>query len=185
MKKLCLHRLPTLKVSCFIIVLLLASLISEQMETATTAQLWDTKQSVPRRWKTYTDTLHGFSISYPPDYYQSTKRPAFAGLITLQHRRLDAQIFIYVDIPFDLQKFVKQAPTGYEDPPQPVQAGGKTFYYYGPGGGGVTYADHYFFNLRGKTLNITFDGPYIHDKTPSKETKALEPAVLASLRVFK
>ena len=50
-------------------------------------------------------------------------------MIRLQHRRLDARIYIYAsDEPFDLQKLIKQAPTGMLDPPQPVQAGGKTFY---------------------------------------------------------
>ncbi|MBZ5545331.1 MAG: hypothetical protein LAO07_16890 [Acidobacteriia bacterium] len=82
-----------------------------------------------------------------------------------------------------MHKLIQQAPTGMIDPPQPVQAGGKTFYYYGPGGG-VCYADRYFFNLRGKTLTVDFAGPCTNDKTPTEETKALEPVVLASLRVF-
>ena len=37
----------------------------------------------------------------------------------------------------------------------------QSFYYYGPGGGGVEYPDQYFLNLKRKTLLIIFDGPYI------------------------
>ena len=54
-----------------------------------------------------------------------------------------------------------------------------------PGGGGVQYADEYFFNLRGKTLTITFDGPYDGGKTPSAETKKLELEILATFSVFR
>jgi hypothetical protein len=83
-----------------------------------------------------------------------------------------------------LQSFVKTAPTGYETPPEPVHVGQYTFYYYGPGGGGVQYPDKYFFNLWGKTLYITFDGPYVGDKTPSAETKKLESEILATFSTF-
>jgi hypothetical protein len=54
----------------------------------------------------------------------------------------------------------------------------------GPGGGGVLYSDDYLFNLRGRLLHIEFDGPYIHDKTPSEETKTLEPKLLATFQTF-
>jgi hypothetical protein len=64
------------------------------------------------------------------------------------------------------------------------RAGEYAFYYYGPGGIGVSYPNTYFFNLRGKTLYITFDGPYINDKTPSAETKKLERELLATFRLF-
>jgi hypothetical protein len=33
------------------------------------------------------------------------------------------------------------APTGIDDPPERKQIGPETFYYYGPGGGGVDYVD--------------------------------------------
>ena len=52
------------------------------------------------------------------------------------------------------------------------------------GGGGVEYPDQFFFNLKGKTLYIVFDGPYINDKTPADETKKIEEKVLASFRTF-
>ncbi len=195
----CRCSLRTLKTFCCMAGLLLAGCISARRETAAANQASDAKLSVPRGWKTYTDPLHGFRISYPSDYKRASESlpepranlPCMEigfpcpGEIRFQHRRLDAHIFIYAsDEPFNLQKLVKLAPTGIEDPPQPVQAGGKTFYYYGAGGGGVCYGDSYFFNLRGKTLLVLFDGPCIDEKTPTEEIKALEPVVLASLRVF-
>jgi hypothetical protein len=85
---------------------------------------------------------------------------------------------------FDLQSFVETAPTGIDSPPEPIHIGQYTFHYYGPGGGGVQYADAYFFNLRGKTLTITFDGPYDGDKTPSAETRKLEREILATFSTF-
>jgi hypothetical protein len=98
---------------------------------------------------------------------------------------VEASIYItFEDKAFDLQSLVARAPTGYDSPPEPAPAGPNTFYYYGPGGGGVDYADQYFFDLKGKTLYISFSGPYVNDKTPSSETKALEPKLLASLRTF-
>ena len=185
MTKPCRYPLPTLKISYSMVALLLVSCILARMETAAANQASGAKLSAPRGWKTYTDPLHRFRISYPSDYERAVNPADPPGMIRVQHRRLDARIVIYAsDEPFDLQEFVKQAPTGAENPPGPVQAGGKTFYYYGAGGGGVSYPDEYFFNLRGKTLTVVFDGPYINDKSPSKETKALEPVVLASLRVF-
>ena len=143
------------------------------------------KRPVPRGWKTHTDPLHCFSISYPPDYKRVVNPSDRVGLIRLQYRRLNAHLFIYAsDERFDLQEFVKRAPTGVITPPAPVQVDGKTFYVYGPGGGGVCYADRYFFNLRGKTLSVDFAGPCVNSKTPTKEIKALKPLVLGSLRVF-
>jgi hypothetical protein len=86
--------------------------------------------------------------------------------------------------PFDLESFIKGAPTGSESPPEPVKIGDYTFYYYGPGGGGVCYPDQYFFNLLRKTLTIDFDGPCRNDKTPTPETKEIERRLLATFRTF-
>ena len=85
---------------------------------------------------------------------------------------------------FVLQCFVEIAPTGIVSPPEPIHIAQYTIYYYGPGGGGVQYADQYFFNLRGKTLTITFDGTYDGDKTPSAENQRLEPKILATFSIF-
>ena len=136
-------------------------------------------------WKTYIDRKHGFCLLYPPIYKRVSNTIHQEGLVTLS--RSDSQASIYITFEskaFDLQSFVERAPTGYDSPPDPVPAGPNTFYYYGAGGGGVSYADQYFFDLKGKTLYISFDGPYVNDKTPSPETKALEPRLLSSLRTF-
>lgn len=79
---------------------------------------------------------------------------------------------------------VRMAPMGYETPPDRVRIGKNTFYYYGPGGGGVAYPDGYFFNLRGKILVVDFDGPYENEKTPTPATKKMEQKLLASFRDF-
>jgi hypothetical protein len=76
------------------------------------------------------------------------------------------------------------APTGIDSPPEALQIGKNTFRYYGPGGGGVTYADVYYFDLRGKILAIGFDGPYENDKTPTSDTKQIERKVLESFQEF-
>jgi len=79
----------------------------------------------------------------------------------------------------------ERAPTGIDSPPEPVRIGDNTFYYYGPGGGGVFYPDQYYFNLKGKTLRIGFDGPYEDGiKTPTAEAKETEQKVLESFREF-
>ncbi len=157
-------------------------------------------------WRTYVDRLHGFCFSYPPTYApvakpwleKYTHAPDKSALERLrkaaqEHRLLrllntqDTTVSIIVsleDQPFNLESFVAGAPTGIEDPPERKQFGSETFYYYGPGGGGVEYPDQYFFDLKGKTLLIIFDGPYINDKTPSLDTKDLEERLLQTFRTF-
>jgi hypothetical protein len=150
----------------------------------------------PRGWKTYVDRVHGFAFAYPP-IYKRIRRPdrenwpeqataaAEGRWVGLQHQRSDARIdFILGDERFDLNSFVRNAPTGVEFPPSWVIEGDNLFYEYGAGGGGVEYPDQFFFNLKGKTLYIVFDGPYLNDKTPSDETKEIEDKMLASFRVF-
>ena len=83
-----------------------------------------------------------------------------------------------------MPRLVEMTPTGIESPPEPVHFGKNTFYYYGPGGGGVAYPDGYYYNLRGKILIINFDGPYENDKTPALATKKMEQKILASFREF-
>jgi hypothetical protein len=73
---------------------------------------------------------------------------------------------------FDLQKLIRDAPTGYDTPPTPKQFGANVFYYYGLGGGGVAYPDMYYFNLDGRALRILFEGPYLGDsKSPNDERR--------------
>ena len=136
-------------------------------------------------WRTYVDRPHGFCLLYPPVYKRVPSATQEKGLVTVSNSDSGANIFIFFENKaFDLQRLVEHAPTGYDSPPEPVSAGPNTFYYYGPGGGGVSYADQYFLNLKGKTLYITFDGPYVNNKTPSLETKTLEPRLLSTLRAF-
>lgn len=141
--------------------------------------------NAPEGWQPYVDRVHGFCFWYPPIYKRIANKVRVKNLVTFQRLDAEASLFIQADDkPFDLQGFVVTAPTGYLTPPGPIHVGHYTFYYYGPGGGGVQYADRYFFNLRGKTLCITFDGPYVNDKTPSEETKKLESEILATFSVL-
>jgi hypothetical protein len=159
-------------------------------------------ENAPKGWVVYIDRAHGFCFSYPPVYTPATKpwleentndpvwsqiaRKAFreGRLLLLQHKKFrDASIVVWLQTtPFDLESFAKGAPTGIEGPPEPVEVGRYTFYYYGPGG--VAYADGYFFNLRGKTLNIDFAGPYHNDNKPAPETKEMERRLLPTFRTF-
>lgn len=141
-------------------------------------------QKVRKGWQTYVNREHRFCVNIPFSYKRVNNPPTY-DLFRFKLLSSDATISVsFSDEPFDLQSFVKNAPTGVDSPPEPFQAGQNTFYYYGPGGGGVTYPDGFFFDLRGKVLVIAFDGPYIHDKTPSPETKKLETEILATVSTF-
>lgn len=161
-------------------------------------------KTAPSGWRTYVDRSHGFCFSYPLTYTPVAKpwlriytnAPDKSALKRLhkaaqEHRLLRLQskqnagiIVSLENEPFNLESFVPGAPTGIDGPPEPKEIGTETFYYYGPGGGGVEYADQYFFDLKGKTLLIVFDGPYTNDKTPSPETKVLEEQLLQTFRTF-
>jgi len=103
----------------------------------------------------------------------------------LENKRTGAKIGIcVVDEDFRSSNLMKMGPTGYDSPPEPVRVGTHIFYCYGPGGGGVSYPDGYFYNLRGKILVIYFDGPYENDKTPTAAAKTMEKKVLGTFREF-
>ncbi len=152
--------------------------------------------NTPPGWKTYVDKVHGFSFAYPP-LYKLIRKPdaserwpdrdeaATEGRwVGLRNQRSDGTIdFLLSSDRFDLNSFVESAPTGNEFPPAEVQEGDNTFYAYGAGGGGVEYPDQFFYNFKGKTLYIGFDGPYA-GKTPTDETKKIESEMLASFRTF-
>ncbi len=160
--------------------------------------------NTPKGWVVYIDRAHGFCFSYPPvytpsaeswldeyksqpDYWRTLSEAVHEGrLLQLQHKKFkDASIWVWLrPAQFDLESFVKGAPMGSESPPEPIKIGRYTFYYYGPGGGGVCYPDEYFFNLRGKTLNIDFDGPCRNDKTPTPEIKEIERRLLPTFRTL-
>ena len=162
-------------------------------------------ENAPKGWMVYIDRAHGFCLSYPPaytpsakswldeyksapDYWRTLSEAVHEGrLLQLQHKKFaDDSIWVWLQpTQFDLETFIEGAPTGSESPPEPVEIGRYTFYYYGPGGGGVCYPDQYFFNLRGKTLKIDFDGPCRGDKTPTPETKEIERRLLPTFRTFR
>lgn len=141
-------------------------------------------------WKTYRNEEYGFEIKYPNVYAQSSecsKSLTEICLVNIKHLNADASISIqFMDKNFNL-KDIKQrfAPTGNENLPEQIIAGQNIFYFYGAGGGGVSYPDNYFYNLNGKILIISFNGPYVSDKTPSDETKKLEPQILSTFKFIK
>lgn len=141
---------------------------------------------IPSGWSTYVDHAHGFCFQYPSIYRREHNKYDKQGTVTLRRAHSEGRIYVvFEDKAFDLQRFIEHAPTGYESPPEAMQFGPNTFYYYGPGGGGVSYADRFFHDLRGKTLYITFDGPYPDDdKSPTAETKEFEQKILASFRTY-
>ncbi len=145
----------------------------------------------PPGWKTYVNRAHGFSFAYPP-LYKLIRRPdtgmgktATRGRwVGLRNQSSDGRIdFRLTNKRFDLDSLKDHAPMGYEEPPPAVQEGDNTFYAYGAGGGGVEYPDQYFFNFRGKTLYIVFDGPY-QGKSPTEETEKIESQMLTSFRIL-
>ena len=136
----------------------------------------------PAGWRTFVDRAHRFCFQYPPVYKRipNNSRRNVTTIVALQD---EGQIFLWFDEhPFELQKLEEVSRSG--NAAEPTEINGLTFYYNGPGGGGVDYSDDYLFNLRGKLLHIEFDGPYIHDNHPSDETKKLEPRLLATFRTF-
>jgi hypothetical protein len=142
-------------------------------------------QAETTRWREYVDRDHHFCFRYPRSYTPiSHPKPNCRGP-KLEDITTGATIGVCADDQnFELSNFVRNAPTGIDSPPEPVRIGKNTFYYYGPGGGGVSYPDVYFFNLRGKVLAINFDGPYVHDKTPTRATKKMERKLLTTFREF-
>lgn len=141
-------------------------------------------------WKTYWNEEYGFEMKYPNIYKISTshqlneyqKSQGITYLVYLKHSDVNASISVqFTNINFNLQDIKRRyVPTGNENLPEQVIEGQNTFYFYGTGGGGVSYPDNYFYNLNGKLLIIGFDGPYVNDRTPSDETKQLEPQILST-----
>jgi len=166
-------------------ILLLAACCSVSAQTSAGKDLPCATRGPNHGWHTYVNRVHGFCFRYPPVYKRVPSVASFhADKDTVIFRRLhsDAYFFVwYESEAFDLQRFMRTA--GETSPPGPVPVGEYTFYYYGAGGGGVSYPDRYFFNLRGQTLYITFAGPY-NGNTSSPETKRLERELLETFRTF-
>jgi hypothetical protein len=154
----------------------------------------------PPGWKTYVNRVQGFSFAYPPldkpirrldagedrvnrdeDMEKAVTHGRWVGL---RNQSSDGRIdFLLTNERFDLESLKDHRPTGEEEPPPAVQEGNNTFYAYGAGGGGAEYPDQYFFNFKGKTLYIVFDGPY-QGKSPTEETKKIESQMLTSFQTF-
>jgi hypothetical protein len=155
--------------------------------------------SPEKGWVKLLDQTHRFCFWYPPTYKRkastrnvrfATKWRILAVLISSEPREASsgdnerAAITVCL-LPgvFDLQKLISDAPTGYDTPPTPKRYGANVFYYYGRGGGGVVYPDTYYFNLRGRTLQIMFDGPYRgYSQSPTGNTQTVEQVMLSSFR---
>lgn len=113
------------------------------------------------------------------------------GRLTTKPSRVDstdpdvATIEVYDEgFPFRVADLIRFSPIGDDNAPPLIHTAHADFYYCGPGGGGVTYPDNFYFGIRGRTFSIIFYGPYKDDKTPDAETKRIEPEVLASFRAF-
>jgi hypothetical protein len=142
-------------------------------------------QAETSSWRVYVDRDHHFCFRYPASYAPIPHPKAGCRGPKLEDKKRGTSIGICVlDEKFQPEVLIRMAPTGIDSPPEPMQIGKNTFYYYGPGGGGVNYPDVYYFDLGGKTLGIDFDGPYENEKTPTPATKQMEQRVLTSFREF-
>ncbi|NMC51825.1 hypothetical protein GYA54_03805 [Candidatus Kuenenbacteria bacterium] len=134
-------------------------------------------------WQTYHSNSYGFEFQFPTSY---SIKPSSEYALYLINASDNASIFLRIDGQFNLEIIKNNyAPTGLADPPKKVILGKNTFYYYGPGGGGVNYPDQYFYNLNGQLLIISFDGPYDNSKTPTDRTKKMESKLLSTFKIFK
>lgn len=157
-------------------------------------------------WRVFADRKDGFCFEYPSDYKRvaavlasgpcGVKEGCLLSLkknvppsspASNQDEVNNASIDLSsLRMPLQLDLLTRNAPTGDEDnSPKIVRFGGTSFYYYGPGGGGVTYPDQFFFKAKGQAFSIAFTGPYTNDKTPAEETKQIERRLLASFRHFR
>lgn len=147
--------------------------------------------------KRYVDYNLGFELSYPASYRVTELPCEFARwfaemgcqkLLYLSRGTGQSQgnIALILDRRhFSLARLeTGYAHTGWVEPRQ-IQIGTHTFYFYGAGGGGVTYPDDYLYDLNGLILNIKFDGPYASgSKSPTEETQQVEKKILGSFRVL-
>jgi hypothetical protein len=149
-------------------------------QTSVAADVPCSAKSGTAGWRTFVDRTHRFCFQYPPIYKAVRDTSKRRSIVNLE---AEGEIYLWLDKrPFKLQKLEDFSRSG--NPPEPTQINGVTFYYVGPGGGGVFYPDDYLFDLRGKILHIEFDGPYINDNHPSEGTRKLEPQLLATFRTF-
>jgi hypothetical protein len=154
--------------------------------------------SPEKGWVKFVDQARGYCFWYPPRYKREAApgkaealpdRQTLAILVSSELRqafeddKANADIGIYL-LPgaFNLSRLIPEAPTGVMSPPTPKHYGPNVFYYYGAGGGGVAYPDRFYFNLRGRDLQIAFNGQYGNSKSPNAETQADEKRILSSFK---
>lgn len=155
-------------------------------------------------WRVYVNSEFQFCLRYPPTYHEepAPSPDEFPGMRrlagTLAWSRLPPDThgspvdntagIAFVSIPrsFSLQELQTCcAPMGLDDtPPQEMHFGGRAFYFYGPGGGGVDYADQYLMEIKGQILSIQFLGPWKDGRSPIDQTKMLEPEILSTLQTW-
>jgi hypothetical protein len=160
-----------------LVAVLLSIFLCCQMSVA--ADVPCSAKSGPAGWRTFVDRTHRFCFQYPPIYKAVRDTSERRSIVVLQAQ---GRIYIWLDKRFKLEQLDDISRSG--NPPEPTQINGLTFYYDGPGGGGVDYPDDYLFILRGKILHIEFDSPYVNDNHPSEEAKKLEPQLLATFRTY-
>jgi|SRR5579863_2429200 len=136
-------------------------------------------KSGPAGWLTFVDRTHRFCFQYPPTYKAIRDTSSRRSVVALE---AEGRIYVWLDKRFKLEQLDDISRSG--NPPERTQINGVTFYYVGPGGGGVDYPDDYLFKLQGKILHIEFDGPYVNDNHPFEKTKKLEPQLLGTFRMF-
>ena len=156
-------------------------------------------------WHVFVDHQDRFCFEYPPKYHvapavfapgvSTGNATRFIGRLTTvpspsevapgdDLKAATVNVFAY-GMPFRPEDLTKRAPTGDQDsPPKRIHAAHGEFYYYGRGGGGLDYPDVFYFGSRGRTFSIDFVGPYSQGNTPDRETKRIEPEVLASFHSF-
>jgi hypothetical protein len=132
-------------------------------------------------WKQYEDRRNRFNFSYPPIFVEKHVGDSLELSNSFFSETL---ISVHIGSKWNLESYAGKGPTGIEDPPEPQKIGTNVFYYWGPGGGGVSYPDQYYYNLNGKELYFGFDGPYINDKTPCDWMKSIEKKILESFHVL-
>lgn len=143
--------------------------------------------------KRFVDSINRISFNWPTGYEltQVTSQdlaPSISSIIAkFRNSSNKAVVKVFVaKSPFGMSQIRQSfAPTGLEDiNPEKQVIGGKTFYYYGAGGGGVSYADQYFYNLNGKLLVFIVDGPYdSNENSPNENAKLIAQKILESLEV--
>jgi hypothetical protein len=152
-----------------------------------------------RHWHKYVNQEYGFSFWYPSTYkavplpplseYDKQYRSYDKGLLLLQRRdNPEVKIWVRIDVrPFNLKTMGQDhSPTGWDPDwiPEGHLIGRHEFFFYGAGGGGVSYWDQCLVEVKGKTLEIYFDGPYENSKSPNAETQELEPEILKTFRTL-